>query len=132
MSGCSSGPDLPAAIPEGTWGGDDAGLLLSATSAHVHVGCTQGDFDAPIPVGGDGSFTAQGRYSHRYELFPVGTGESHPATLTGSLDGNDRLTFTVRVTDGGEQYGPVLVRRGVDPAMQDCPICRLPEADNAP
>jgi hypothetical protein len=128
---CSSG-DLPPVVPEGTWGGDDAGLLLSATDAHVHVGCSQGDFQAPIPVGGDGGFTAEGRYSHSYELHPVGTGQSHPATLSGRLDGEDRLTLTVRVIDGGEVYGPVELRRGVEPAMQNCPICRLPEADRTP
>jgi len=129
---CSTGPGLPPAIPEGTWGGDDAGLLLSATAAHVHVGCTQGNFSAPIPVGGDGRFTAEGRYSHLHELYPVGTGQSHPAILSGRLVGDARLTFSVRVTDGGEEYGPVEVHRGVEPAMQNCPICRLPESEKAP
>ena len=132
VGSCSSEPDLPPAIPEGTWGGDDAGVLLTATSAHVHVGCTQGNFGAPIPVGGDGSFRAEGRYSHMYELYPLGTGKDHPATLSGRLDREDRLTFTVRVTDGEEEYGPVEVRRGVEPSMQNCPICRLPEAERAP
>jgi hypothetical protein len=131
-SSCSTGPDLPPAIPEGTWGGDDAGLLLSASTAHVHVGCSAGNFGAPIPVGGDGRFTAEGRYSHMRELYPFGTGQSHPATLSGRLDSEDRLTFTVRVTDDGEVYGPVEVRLGVEPAMQNCPICRLPEAETAP
>jgi hypothetical protein len=107
-------------------------MLLTASTAHVHVGCTQGSFGAPIPVGGDGLFTAEGRYSHMSELYPLGTGKDHPATLSGRLDRKDRLTFTVRVTDGGEEYGPVEVRRGVEPAMQNCPICRLPEAAAAP
>ena len=124
---CSSGPG-PSVVHEGTWGGNDAGLLLSATNAHVHVGCTAGDFAAPIPVQGDGALRAEGRYSHKSELYPVDLGVDHPAVFSGRLDG-ERITFTVTVTDGGTVYGPAEVRLGVDPTMQDCPICRFPKAE---
>jgi hypothetical protein len=36
------------------------------------------------------------------------------------------MVLTVTVTDGGQHYGPSLVRWGMEPAMQNCPICRLP------
>ena len=37
-----SQPPLPDTVPAGTWGGEDAGMIVSAEGAHVHVGCTLG------------------------------------------------------------------------------------------
>src|SRR5690349_218109 len=41
---CNVGGPRPAAgLIQGTWGGNNAGLMASDSSAHVHIGCTAGD-----------------------------------------------------------------------------------------
>jgi hypothetical protein len=36
----------PSAIPVGTWGGANAGMIVTDTIAHVHLGCTFGNTSA--------------------------------------------------------------------------------------
>jgi hypothetical protein len=92
----------------GTWGGDDAGLIVSATEVHAHIGCTNGNVDA----------------------HPVDRGILHPARFFGRTDGRT-LTLVVRLTDTGQTLGPVELRFGREPSMRICPICRVPLADLA-
>lgn len=113
-------------VGEGTWGGDNAGLLLQDSLAHVHVGCTNGFFPAPIRLDSQGRFKITGRYVLR--AYPVQIGPDLPAQLAGVLVGN-QLTFTVAVNDTVEKklttLGPVTVTYRREPVMQNCPICRM-------
>ena len=44
LTACSGAAAFrPGPLAAGTWGGDNAGLIASDTSAHVHIGCTLGD-----------------------------------------------------------------------------------------
>ena len=110
----------------GTWGGEDAGLILSATTAHVHIGCTNGDFPAPITLDEDGRFSVAGEYLLR--AFPVVVGPPLPAQLAGVLQGRD-LIMTVAVNDTIADelvvLGPVTVRLGREPQLGACPICAM-------
>jgi hypothetical protein len=123
---CDSGSqlDLTGELPLGTWGGDEAGLVLSDTHAHVHVGCTFGDFDAPIPLDAERRFSVSGEYALR--AYPVQVGPTLPAQFAGVVR-NDRLTMTVAVNDTIEGklvvLGPVTVELGREPEMAMCPIC---------
>jgi hypothetical protein len=47
---CSSSRMHPDTVPVGTWGGEDAGLLVRSDGAHAHIGCTLGDVSGPISV----------------------------------------------------------------------------------
>ncbi|MEO8195056.1 MAG: hypothetical protein ABI681_14480 [Gemmatimonadales bacterium] len=120
---CYSGPAAPITEITGTWGGENAGLIASDTSAHVHIGCTVGDTDSPIHPGADGRFEATGTYN--VDAFPIDRGILHPARFTGRVDG-DRLTLTVTLTDDSRQLGPVTLTLGKEPKMGPCPICRTP------
>ena len=43
---CSVAPTVGTVdgeLPLGTWGGDSAGMIVSDTALHLHVGCTFGD-----------------------------------------------------------------------------------------
>ena len=133
-STCSDGSPLgsdPTELAEGTWGGDDAGLVLDENRAHVHFGCTYGDLPAPIAVDEDGRFNVSGEYLIR--AFPVAVGPTLPAELAGVVRGRE-LTMTVAVNDTIEGrlvvFGPTTVRLGDEPEMQMCPICEMP--DRAP
>src|ERR1043166_6274759 len=42
-------------VVEGTWGGKNAGLIATDSTAHVHIGCTLGDTQGGIVPGPDRS-----------------------------------------------------------------------------
>jgi hypothetical protein len=122
LAACS-GTGAPITEITGTWGGDNAGLIASDTSAHVHIGCTLGDTDSPIHPLADGSFEAAGKYN--VDAYPVDRGIFHPARFFGRIDGN-RMTLSVTLTDNGRLLGPVTLTYGKEPKMGPCPICRKP------
>ena len=109
-------------VPVGTWGGDDAGMLVQPTSAHVHIGCTKGDVPEAIPLDAEGRFDVGGTYN--VDAYPVDRGILHPARFTGTTDGRT-LTLRVSLTDTGRILGPVVLTFGVEPRMVVCPICRV-------
>ena len=113
----------------GTWGGAGAAVVVGDTSVHVHVGCTTGDFPAPVRLSRDGGFDVTGRYQPR--AFPVAVGPPVPARFIGEVDGTT-LTLTVAVDDTVEKrlrlYGPVTVRLDEVPRLGPCPICRVAPA----
>ncbi len=116
----------------GTWGGNNAGLIVNDTIAHVHIACTSGNFPAPVTVDDNGRFSVTGSYVLRE--YPIFIGPYHPAQFAGQIAGN-RLTLTVTVSDTVEKktvtLGPVRVTFKEEPRMGPCPICRKP-GDMAP
>ena len=121
-AGVNSAPNGSIAL--GTWGGDNAGMIVEDASMHLHVGCTYGDVSGRIPLA-NGSFDVDGSYMLR--AYPVAVGPSVPARFTGSVIGKV-ATITVTVNDTVQHQtvvkGPVLVTLGVTPKMGPCPICR--------
>ena len=109
---------------EGTWGGKDLAIIIEPTVAHVHVGCTNGDFSAPIRLDADGRFTVSGSYMLR--AYPIPIGPTLPAQMAGQVQGR-RLTFSVAVNDTVAKelvvLGPSTVAFGREPEMGPCPIC---------
>ena len=121
--GCGHSRERPTEVPQGTWGGEDAALIVGQDSAHAHIGCTKGDVKGVIPLDADGRFAVDGSYN--VNAFPVDLGILHPARFTGTTDGRT-LTFIVRLTDTGQTLGPAVVTLGQEPRMGTCPICRRP------
>ena len=121
----------PSGIPlseltPGTWGGPDAGVVVSAAVTHVHIGCTYGDFPALIELDDRQRFSVPGEYQLRG--FPVVRDPPVPARFAGVVSG-DRLTLTVAVNDTITNelvvLGPVTVTYGREPDMVTCPICAM-------
>lgn len=133
LATCNGSPvtSHPDELYLGTWGGDDVGLIVSDAGAHVHVGCTYGDFPAPIALDEELRFSVAGEYI--LQAFPVAVGPTLPAQLAGVVKGRD-LTLTVAVNDTVAKalvvLGPATVRLGREPDMAQCPICADP--DDAP
>jgi hypothetical protein len=115
------GPRRP--LIKGTWGGENAGLIATDSSAHVHIGCTVGDTKAAIVTAPDGSFDVSGSYN--ITAFPVYRGPDHPARFTGTVTGRV-MTLTVALTDTAVTLGPVQLTFGEEPRMGPCPICKSP------
>jgi hypothetical protein len=112
-------------LSSGTWGGENAGMLVNDELAHVHIGCTLGNLPAPVPVDETGHFVIAGKYILR--AYPIAIGPELPAQFSGRL-GRGKLLLTVTVNDTVEKrtviLGPVQLIYGKEPQMGPCPICR--------
>ena len=126
----SAGTEGPSGdqLPIGRWGAVDQGVIVSADLVHIHVGCTKGDFPAPIQLDAQGRFQVDGTYMLR--AFPVAR-ETLPAQVSGVVSGR-RLTLSIAVNDTvlkkPTSVGPITVTLGVEPRMANCPICVDPAA----
>jgi hypothetical protein len=121
---CYNASSAPITEVVGTWGGDNAGLIVSDTAAHVHIGCTLGDTKTLIRPDADGRFDVVGTYN--VDAYPVDRGIIHPARFSGQIAGRT-MTLTVNLTDTARQLGPVTLIYGKEPKMGPCPICRTPK-----
>lgn len=127
-SGNSAAP-LPTTVALGTWGADGAGVIVSDTLVHVHVGCTKGDFRRPETLDADGRFNVAGTYLLR--AYPIALGPLLPARFSGVIRGST-MTLSVAVDDTVDKalvaLGPVTIRLGKEPKLGICPICRAPNS----
>lgn len=131
VAGCNaestSGPPTDGKLALGTWGGDSAGVIVTDTLAHVHIGCTYGDITGRALLDADGRFTLAGSFLLR--AYPIAIGPTMPAQFTGRVSGST-LTITVTVSDTVNRMvvvrGPATVQLGKEPKMANCPICRIP------
>lgn len=119
----AANPGAPVRLIVGTWGGDNAGLIGTDSTAHVHIGCTLGDANGPIRVDESGRFEATGLYN--VDAYPISRGIYHPARFSGQIFGRT-MVLTVVLTDTSRTLGPVTLTYGAEPRMGPCPICRVP------
>jgi hypothetical protein len=120
---CSAATSTPITDVTGTWGGDNAGMIITGTDIHVHIGCTLGDAVGPIHPDADGRFEIDGTYN--VDAYPIDRGITHPAKFSGRIIGST-MTLTVTLTDITRVLGPVALVYGKEPKMGPCPICRTP------
>jgi len=120
-------PPSDGRLALGTWGGENSGVIVTDSAAHVHVGCTFGDMPGNILLDATGRFTVDGSYVLR--AYPVQVGPPLPAQFSGRVAGNT-LTLAIAVNDTVEKkvvaLGPISVVYGRQPRMGPCPICRAP------
>ena len=126
---------LPAdgLLPLGNWGGENAGLIVSDTASHLHVGCTFGDISGRVRLDATGGFSADG--SFMLHAYPVSIGPSVPAHFAGRLVGTT-ITVTATVNDTVAHQivvkGPVIVSLDAEMKLGPCPICRRPIITRTP
>jgi hypothetical protein len=120
-------PPSDGQLALGTWGGDNSGVIVTDSAAHVHLGCTFGDMPGNIQLDESGRFTVDGSYV--LQAYPVQVGPSLPAQFSGRVTGRT-LTLAIAVNDTVENkvvaLGPITVVYGREPEMGPCPICRAP------
>ena len=125
--GCDGAPSRPSTGPLalGTWGGNDAAMIVTETVTHVHIGCTYGDIPGRIELDEHGRFRVEGTYV--LQAYPIPVGPPLPAEFTGRVLGRT-MSLAVAVNDTTTQrvraLGPVDVRLNREPEMGPCPICR--------
>ena len=120
---CSAATSTPITEVVGTWGGENAGMIVTGNDIHVHIACTLGNTVGPIHPDENGRFEATGTYN--VDAYPVDRGITHPARFSGRVVGKT-MTLTVTLTDTGQVLGPVTLVYGEEPRMGPCPICRVP------
>ncbi|MEA3153356.1 MAG: hypothetical protein QOK44_945, partial [Betaproteobacteria bacterium] len=111
---CSAAPSAHFTEVVGTCGGDTAGMIVSDTDVHVHIGCTLGDALGPINPDANGRFEATGTYN--VDAYPVDRGITHPATFSGQII-DQTMTLTVSLSDTARVLGPVTLTYGKEPQM---------------
>lgn len=120
-------------IPNGTWGGDTAGMIVGDSAVHFHIACTFGDVSGRIPVNTAGEFNVVGSYMLR--AFPIAVGPTLPARFIGRIVGTT-VTTTVIVDDTVQKRtvvrGPVMVTLGISPRLGPCPICTRDDGSMRP
>src|SRR5688572_24007641 len=119
---CRSSTAIPSSLARGTWGGDNAGMIVEETVVHIHIACTYGNAPRPGTLS-NGRFEITGSYN--ITAHPVDLGVFHPATIRGHVR-EDWMSFTVELSDTNVSFGPVIVVYSREPRMQQCPICRNP------
>lgn len=125
-----SGPLPPPGdtLAIGTWGTTNAGVIVTDSAVHVHVGCTFGDMPGDVPLDAEGRFTVDGTYV--LNAYPVVIGPELPAQFSGRVVGRT-LMLAVAVNDTVAKrvvaLGPIAVTFGRTPQMGPCPICRAPQ-----
>lgn len=119
---CASSPTgLEKGIVQGTWGGENAGVIADDTSAHVHIGCTYGQVHQAIVPDAYGYFDVPGQQN--ITAHPIDLGILHPARFSGRVLAGI-MTLTIALSDTAVTLGPVRVAYGKEPRMGPCPICR--------
>ena len=122
VAACSAATSTPITDVAGTWGGDNAGMIVNGNDVHVHIACTLGNAVGPIHPDVNGRFETTGTYN--VDAYPVDRGITHPARFSGRIVGKT-MTLTVSLTDTGQVLGPVTMVYGEEPRMGPCPICRV-------
>ncbi len=118
-SGCATAPPVGSPLT-GRWGGEHAGLELTASGGTLDYDCAAGRIDGPVMPRPDGTFQATGRHTpgtggpERVGVVPT----SFAARYDGAVRG-DRLTLRVRV-ENGMLVGPYTLRRGAEPMLLRC------------
>ena len=124
---CSSTNEPGSPIAKGTWGGERAGAIVGDTAFHLHINCTEGNAPRPT-LGMQGRFEVVGEYN--VDAYPVNLGIYHPARFFGTVVGKT-MKVTVELTDTRQVIGPAELELGAPPEMGNCPICDMPDREEA-
>ncbi len=87
---CSAATSTPITDVVGTWGGDNAGLIVNGTDVHVHIGCTLGDAVGPVLPDANGRFGVSGTSDERVSLC-YGARQFLPCRSGGEAGSNQQI-----------------------------------------
>jgi len=110
-------PTAPEAL--GTWGGQEASLVLTTSGGQVAYACGAGTIDSAWTISRAGQFAASGQHFFGGGPVPPQGRPPHPAHYSGQVQGND-LTLTVTLTDLNQTLGPFHLVRGGPAVVEQC------------
>jgi hypothetical protein len=106
-------------IPAGNWGGQHIEMKVGSKSATIEYDCATGVIKGPLVIDHDGNFNLRG--THRMQRGgPVRADETpndHPATYTGSIEGN---TMTLNLKVGDSDVETFTLEKGKEGELVRC------------
>ena len=113
-----TGPKPPHRLPEGSWGGPDASLVVDAKGAQAEFNCSHGAVEEAVVLKDGGSFQASGYWVREGGPTPEHE-DRRPATYSGTSDGH-KLTLRVTVADPHRDLGPFTLVLGEPAVLHKC------------
>jgi hypothetical protein len=112
--------DGPKSSLLGSWGGDGAGIEITADGARLEFDCAHGTIDEPIRIDDAGRFEAKGTYV-REEPGPTRKEDrgGEPARFRGKVEG-DSLSLTLELPGSDRSPSPFTLTRGRLPRIRSC------------
>lgn len=113
--------DIPERVPNGNWGGNDMGMVVTDTGATLEYDCASGAITQPLLLDGSGHFNWTGVHhiEHGGPIFEGEPQNTHAARYTGSATSN-RITITITLTDTTYPTQTYTLVRGANPRVYKC------------
>lgn len=112
---------IPERLPEGSWGGQHIGMVVTDTGATIQYDCALGTIAGPLVLDPSGAFRWEGVHYPGHGG-PVRIDEppnAHAAIYTGHAT-SDRLTLTLQVPDLGMAPQTFTLVRGGSAMVMRC------------
>ncbi len=113
--------DIPDRVPDGNWGGQHMGMVVTDTGAKLDYDCASGAITQPLLLDGSGHFTWTGVHhiEHGGPIFEGEQPNTHAAKFTGDAS-SSRITITVTLTDTTYPSQTYSLTRGASPQVFKC------------
>jgi len=122
VTGAATCPaDIPDRIPNGEWGGEHIGLVVTDTGATIEYDCAAGVVTEPLQLDPSGNFTWNGIHypGHGGPIRIDEPPNAHPARYTGRASA-EQMTLTLRVLDLSVPDQTFTLKRGANARVFKC------------
>jgi hypothetical protein len=111
----------PERVPDGNWGGEHVGMVVTDTGATLEYDCAEGRVTGPLRLESDGSFTWVGTHypGHGGPIRIDEPANAHPARYTGHAT-STTVQMTLEVLDMPGTVMTFTMKRGADPHVFKC------------
>jgi len=113
-------PAAPRTVPDGSWGGDGAGVTVTRDGARLTFDCAHGSIDGAVALDADGRFDARGVYV-KESPGPTrpGASDGEPVRYVGRIDG-DAMTLSILRPGSDQPVGNFRLQKGRLPRVREC------------
>lgn len=121
VTAASCPTDVPERVPNGNWGGDHMGMIVTDTGATLEYDCASGTITEPLLLDGAGHFDWTGVHhiEHGGPIFEGEPQNTHRARYTGTASSSN-ITITITLTDTTYPAQTYTMSRGANPRVFKC------------
>jgi hypothetical protein len=113
-------PAAPRTVPEGSWGGDGAGVTVARDGVRLFFDCAHGSIEGAMAIDADGRFDARGVYvKDSFGPARPGGSDGKPVRYVGRIEG-DAMTLSIVPAGSDEPIGSFTLRKGRLPRVREC------------
>jgi len=113
---------IPERLPNGNWGGEHVGMIVTDTGATLEYDCAEGRISVPLRLEPNGNFAWTGVHfpGHGGPIRLDEPANEHPARYTGHAT-SSAIQLTLEVLDmPGTATMTFTMKRGADPHVFKC------------